>query len=91
MLRLTGFLICPTMDEADRVSHLLPAELARWKAEPGCLGVEVWRSHEDPTRFAVLHRFADRGAYERHVEAARDSAWGRATAHLKRELRLEDG
>ena len=89
MLRLTGFLICPTMDEADRVSHLLPAELARWKAEPGCLDFEV--NHAGAMTWDVSERFRDRASFEAHQARARASEWGRRTLGIAREFTVSEG
>ena len=91
MLRLAGFLVCATLEEADRLSHLLPAHLAEAQAAPGCLAAEVWRSREDPARFAVLYRFRDRAAWERHLAARPASPWWQAVGPLAEGLRLEEG
>lgn len=89
-IHLFGFLICPTLDEADRVSHLLPDHLRRSRAEPGCLTFEVFRSHEDPTRFAVNEVFRDRAAFEAHQARAAASTWGKATRHLQRAYQVDE-
>lgn len=88
--RLNGFLICATMDEADRVSEILPEHIRLTRAETGCLKFEVFRSHEDPARFAVSETFRDKAAFEAHQARTRASAWWAATQHIRREFVAED-
>lgn len=40
---LTGFLVCRSLEEADRVAGLLPEHVRLTRAEPGCLAFEVVR------------------------------------------------
>jgi len=89
-LYLTGFLICDTLAEADRVSELLPDHLRLTRAEPGCLKFEVFRSHEDPTRFAVSEIFRDRANFEAHQARSKVSAWGIGTAGIRRDFRIAE-
>jgi quinol monooxygenase YgiN len=89
-LHLNGFLICDTMDEADRVSHLVPEHVRLTRAEPGCLKFEVFRSHEDPCRFAVSETFRDRAAFEAHQARTRASRWWAETQGVRRDFRLEE-
>ena len=90
---LSGFLICRTLEEADRVSQLLPDHIRLTRAEPGCLRFEVLRSHSDPTRFAVLETYSDREAFEAHQTRAAATIWARATKGIPRdyEIREETG
>jgi quinol monooxygenase YgiN len=90
MIALHGFLVCPTAEEADRISLLLPEHVRLTRAEPGCLMFEVWRSREDPTRFAVAEHFRDREAFERHRQRAAQSDWGKATQGLVRDYRITE-
>lgn len=85
---LTGFLICRSLDEADRVAALLPEHIRLTRAEPGCLVFEVVRSMSDPTRFAVREVFADRAAFDAHQARITDSDWGRATRGIGRDYVL---
>ena len=85
---LTGFLICRSLDEADRVSELLPEHIRLTRAEPGCLGFEVFRSHSDPVRFAVSEVFRDRAAFEAHQARAAGTLWARATKAIPRDYRI---
>jgi quinol monooxygenase YgiN len=89
-LTLHGFLICRTLEEADRVSMLLPEHIAATRAEPGCLSFEVHRSSADPVRFAVHEVFRDKAAFEAHRARMRDSAWWRMTQHIPRAYSTTD-
>lgn len=85
---LTGFLRCRTMEEADRVSMLLPEHLRLTRAEPGCLNFDVVRSMSDPACFAVREVFRDRAAFDAHQKRAQASLWGRATRGIPRDYRV---
>ncbi len=87
---LTGFLICRTLEEADRVAALLPDHIRLTRAEPGCLRFEVLRSSADPTRFAVSEAFCDRAAFEAHQMRAALTIWARATKGIPREYEIRD-
>jgi quinol monooxygenase YgiN len=89
-LHLNGFLICDTLDEADRISQLVPEHVRLTRAEPGCLKFEIFRSHEDPTRFAVSEIFRDRAAFAAHQARTRDSVWWRETLGIKRDFALSE-
>jgi quinol monooxygenase YgiN len=87
---LRGFLICRTLEEADRVSVLLPDHIAATRAEPGCLSFEVHRSSADPVRFAVHEVFRDKAAFEAHRARMRDSEWWRITRNIPRDYITKD-
>jgi len=82
---LSGFLLCRTLEEADRVAALLPEHTRLSRAEPGCLRFEVWRSQSDPCRFAVSECFRDRAAFEAHRARAETTVWARATRGIPRD------
>lgn len=84
-LTLTGFLICRSLEEADRIAGLLPDHIRLTRAEPGCLGFEVFRSHSDPVCFAVRETFRDRAAFEAHQARASDTIWAKATKGIPRD------
>lgn len=85
---LTGFLICRTLEEADRVAAMLPEHVRLTRAEPGCLAFEVIRSMADPVRFAVREVFASQADFDAHQTRARASAWGRSTKGIPRDYML---
>ncbi|HQU69349.1 MAG TPA: antibiotic biosynthesis monooxygenase [Albidovulum sp.] len=87
---LNGFLICRSLEEADRVSHLLPNHIRLTRAEPGCLKFEVFRSQADPVRFAVSELFRDRASFDAHQARTSDTIWARATKGIPREYRITE-
>ena len=89
-LTLTGFLICRTLDEADRVSALIPAHVAATRDERGCLDYEIWRSMADPVCFAVRAVYRDREALAAHQVRTSGSDWGRVTGGATRDFRLTE-
>lgn len=89
-IALNGFLICRSLEEADRVSELLPEHIRLTRAEPGCLRFEVFRSQADPVRFAVSEQFRDREAFEAHQARAAGTIWARATKGIPRDYRITE-
>lgn len=90
-ITLAGFLICRSLEEADRVAILLPEHKRLTRAESGCLQFDVFRSMSDPVRFAVYETFCDRAAFEAHQARTRASCWWQATQHIPRDYRIEEG
>jgi len=90
-LILTGFLICRTLEEADRVATLLPDHIRLTRAEPGCLLFEVVRSMSDPVRFAVREIFASRADFDAHQARMKDTPWARGTKGIPRDYVLTEG
>ena len=88
---LTGFLICRSLDEADRVAALLPDHIRQTRAEAGCQVFEVIRSMSDPVRFAVREVFACHADFEAHQIRARLSLWGKSTKSIPRDYMFTDG
>ncbi|MGB3315558.1 MAG: putative quinol monooxygenase [Albidovulum sp.] len=89
-ITLSGFLICRSLEEADRVAVLLPEHVRLTRAEPGCIRFEVLRSHSDPTRFAVSEAFTDRAAFDAHQARAVDTLWAKATKGIPRKYEIRD-
>ncbi len=83
-VRLSGRLICASPDEAETVRRHLPEHLRLTLAEPGCLAFSV-RETGDPMVWQVEEHFADRPAFQAHQARTRASAWGRATAAIRRD------
>lgn len=55
--------------EADRVAELTKELVVAARSEPGCLVFRAHRSTDDERRFFLYEEFADRAAYDAHVEA----------------------
>jgi quinol monooxygenase YgiN len=89
-IALTGFLICRSLEEADRLSLLLAEHIRLTRAEPGCLKFEVFRSHADPVRFAVSEVFRDREAFDAHQVRAKDTVWAKATTGIPRDYKITE-
>ena len=83
-VRLSGRLICASPDEAETVRRHLPEHLRLTLAEPGCRAFSA-RETGDPMVWQVDEHFADRPAFEAHQARTRASAWGRATAAIRRD------
>ena len=90
-VRLTGFLRCRTLEEADRVAPHLAEHIRLTRAEPGCLSFEVVRSAADPTCFAVSETYVDAAALEAHRARAAGTVWARVTAGIPRDYVVTGG
>ncbi len=66
----------------------LPDHIRLTRAEPGCLKFEVFRSHSDPTRFAVSEAFRDRAAFEAHQARAAGTTWAKVTKDIPRDYKI---
>ena len=89
-ISLSGFLLCRSLEEADRVSELLPEHIRLTRAEAGCLRFEVFRSQSDPVRFAVREVFRDRAAFEAHQARAASTVWAKATKGIPRDYKITE-
>ena len=65
-------------------SRRLPEHVRLTRAEPGCLSFEVTPT-DDPLAWRVEERFTDRAAFDAHQRRTRASAWGAATAAIRRD------
>ena len=77
---LSGDLICASAAEAAIVRQYLPEHIRLTRAEPGCLSFEVTQSG-DPMIWRVAERFADRAAFDAHLETPHLAAF-RDSLHL---------
>ena len=89
-VHLTGFLICRTLEEADRVSEYLPEHIRLTREEPGCLRFEVLRSQADPVRYAVAESYRDRAAFEAHQARLAPTIWAKITKAIPREYVIRE-
>ncbi|MHA7306013.1 putative quinol monooxygenase [Arthrobacter sp. TMN-49] len=80
---VTGQLICQGDDETAVVSEFLPRHIQLTRAEPGCISFDV-NPTGDPQVWEVSECFQDAQSFERHQARVKASAWGRATASIKR-------
>lgn len=84
---LTGRLICADAAEAATVRDHLPRHAALTRAEPGNLRFEV--VPDGPLEWRVDEAFTDAEAFRHHQARAAASDWGRATARIRRDYRVE--
>ncbi|GAB4271070.1 MAG: putative quinol monooxygenase [Pararhodobacter sp.] len=85
-VHLTGRLICRTEAEAAIVRTHLPEHIRLTRQEPGCALFEVRPA--SPLVWEVSERFSDRAAFDRHQARTRASAWGKASAGIRRDFRI---
>jgi quinol monooxygenase YgiN len=85
--RVTGYLRCAP-HEIGMVREALVDHIRLTRAEPGCLSFEVTQDADDPCRWNLDETFTDMAAFEAHRTRAKGSAWGLATAHLDRDIRV---
>lgn len=88
-VRLRGVLVCADAAEQELVTRHLPRHLTLTRAEPGCLAVHV-TSRPGTRVWDVAELFADGESFAAHQRRVADSAWGRATAGIRREY-SQDG
>lgn len=83
-VNLDGRLICDTGEQAATVARHLPEHARLSLAEAGCLRFEV-NAMKDPLIWEVSESFASREAFDAHQARVAASAWGAATAGIRRE------
>ena len=59
----------------EAVASELRDTVKRVRPEPGCLGIEVYRSVRDPRLFFLHSRWLDEAAFDRHVELPQTNAF----------------
>ncbi|MGA7632814.1 MAG: antibiotic biosynthesis monooxygenase [Terriglobales bacterium] len=57
-------------EKEEAVASELRDAVTRTSTEPGCLGIEVYRSVRDPRVFRLHARWVDEAAFDKHVERA---------------------
>ena len=87
-VRVSGHLRCAP-GEIDIVRDALPQHIRLSRAEPGCLSFEVTQDAGDPCRWNLAESFRDMDAFEAHRARTAASDWGRLTAHLHRDIRVD--
>ena len=83
-VRLSGYLRCATVQEADQVRRHLPDHARLTRAEPGCISFEVVPT-DDPLVWRVEEVFTDTAACATHQRRTRASAWWAATRQIARD------
>lgn len=85
MVAVHGRLICTDAAQMMTALSLMPdhAELSR--AEPGCLRFDIWQD-DDPLVWHLRELFTDEAAFAAHQARTADSAWGRDSTGIGRDL-----
>ncbi len=89
MIRLTGQLICQTMQQAETVAQHLPDHIRLSRAEVGCISFNV-QPTDNPLVWQVDETFTDQAAFDLHQQRTRASAWWTVTAAITREFKVLD-
>lgn len=87
-VRLSGQLVCASVEEAVVVRRHLPFHVSLTLAEPGCVSFEVNQT-DDPLVFQVEERFRSAEALAVHQRRVAVSEWGRVTIGIERRYVIE--
>jgi quinol monooxygenase YgiN len=86
-VRLSGSLICESLEQAQIVARQLPLHVELTRAEPGCLSFAVAPT-EDPLVWQVDELFQDAESFATHQHRVAGSEWGRATTGIERRYEI---
>lgn len=86
-VRLSGKLLCASMEDAKVVKDHLPEHVRLTMEETGCLSFRVWQT-DDPLIWGVEETFIDAAAFSHHQLRTRASAWWTATATIPRDYEI---
>ena len=89
MIRLTGTLICATLDDLVIVQTYLPDHICLSRAEPGCLSFDVTQSG-DPLVWKLDESYIDGPAFEVHQTRNRASIWWQKSQGLIRDFQITE-
>ena len=87
MIRLTGTLICATLDDLVIVQTYLPDHICLSRAEPGCLSFDVTQS-DDPLVWQLDESYTDQAAFDAHQTRNRASLWWQMSQTLIRDFQI---
>lgn len=85
---VSGRLICENADEAAIVEEHFPEHIRLTREEPGCEMFEVEQS-DDPMVWTVRERFSSSEAFKAHQTRTKSSEWGRVSAGIKRDFKVD--
>lgn len=89
MVGLSGRLTCADAGQMMTALSLLPDHIALSRAEPGCLHFDLWQD-EDPLVWHLSELFVDAEAFAAHGARTRDSAWGRESTAITRDIQRRE-
>ncbi len=87
-IRLTGHIDVPT-DRLDSIEAALVEHKALSRAESGCIAFSVEPCDQVEGRFLVSELFRDQAAFEAHQTRVKASDWGRISAGIPRNYKIE--
>jgi quinol monooxygenase YgiN len=88
-VRLSGCLLCASIEEVEIVKRYLPDHHRLTNAEPGCLSFEVLQT-DDPLVWRVEELFVDRDAFDLHQQRTRTSVWFTVTSSITRDYSIAE-
>lgn len=87
-IRLTGHIDVPAGRLAS-IKAALVQHIAQTRAEPGCLTFSIEPSGQVEGRFLVSELFRNQAAFDAHQARVRASDWGRISAGIPRNFKIE--
>ena len=89
MVKLSGQLICKSLEEAEKVRHLLPEHKRLTREESGCISFDVTATAE-PLVWKVEELFVDQKTFAAHQARTKNSLWGTETRSIQREYTISE-
>jgi quinol monooxygenase YgiN len=89
VIRLSGKLICKSLEESELIRRFLPEHIRLTKNEPGCVAFEV-KETADPLVWTVEELFVDQKSFEAHQGRTKKSSWGVETGAIKRQYEIQE-
>lgn len=89
MIRLSGKLICKSLEESELIRRFLPEHIRLTKNEPGCVAFEV-KETADPLVWTVEELFVDQKNFEAHQGRTKKSRWGIETGSIQRQYEIQE-
>lgn len=89
MIKLSGRLVCKSIEESNLVRHHLPEHMRLTKDEAGCVSFEVTET-ADPLIWKVEELFTNKEAFATHQVRTKASLWGSETRTIVREYEISE-
>ncbi|MDR3434409.1 MAG: antibiotic biosynthesis monooxygenase [Rouxiella aceris] len=87
MVKLSGQLICKSLEESEKVRQLLPEHKKLTREESGCISFDVTAT-ADPLVWLVEELFVDQKTFAAHQLRTKNSLWGTETRSILREYKI---
>ncbi|KAB7896780.1 antibiotic biosynthesis monooxygenase [Rouxiella sp. S1S-2] len=89
MIKLSGRLVCKSIEESNLVRHHLPEHMRLTKDEAGCVSFEVTET-ADPLIWKVEELFTNKETFATHQVRTKASLWGSETRTIVREYEISE-